>query len=81
MIIDNKKNLRMEKDSISYESLTSMLQSDDRLSDLEKCVVLFQIFTYVGEDIYDKNISNYPNKCSREESENFLIENASFIEY
>ena len=50
----------MEKDSISYESLTSMLQSDDRLSDLEKCVVLFQIFTYVGEDIYDKNISNYP---------------------
>ena len=81
MIIDNKKNLRMEKDSISYESLTSMLKSDDRLNDLEKCVVLFQIFTYVGEDIYDKNISNYPNKCSREESESFLIENASFIEY
>ena len=26
-------------------------------------------------------IENYPGKFSRNESENFLIENASFIEY
>ena len=81
MILDNKKNLMMKKDAISYESLVSMLRSDERLNNLEKCVVLLQIFTYVGEDIYDKNISNYPYKCSRKDSEKFLVENASFIEF
>ena len=81
MILDNKKNLMMKKDAISYESLISMLRSDERLNNLEKCVVLLQMFTYVGEDIYDKNISNYPYKCSRKDSEKFLVENASFIEF
>ncbi len=81
IILDNKKNLRMEKEIISFKSLTNRLINDDRLNDIEKCVVLFQMFTYVGEDIYDENISNYPFKCSRNESEKFLINNASFIEY
>jgi len=57
------------------------LQNDRRLSDLEKCVVLLQMFTYVGDDLYDENIKNYPDKCSREESLNFLIDNASYIDY
>ena len=30
------------------------------------------MFTYVGDDLYDENIKNYPEKLSREESENFL---------
>ena len=53
----------------------------NRLSDLEKCVVLLQIFTFVGDDVYDQNIMNYPGNCSREKSTNFLIDNASYIEY
>ena len=40
-------------------------------SNLEKCVILLQMFTFVGDDIYDENIENYPGKCSRNESENF----------
>ena len=36
---------------------------------------------YVGEDIYEENIKNYPNKCNRGDSEKFLLNNASFIEY
>ena len=81
IILDKRKNLKMASDIISFESLTYELQNDRRLSDLEKCVVLLQMFTYVGDDIYDENIKNYPDKCSREESLNFLIDNASYIDY
>ena len=73
--------MKMKKEYISFQSLSQELEQDDRLSESEKCVVLLQMYTYVGEDIYEDNINNYSEKCSREESEKFLIENASFIEY
>ena len=81
IILDKRKNLKMASDNISFKSLTNELQNDNRLSDLEKCVVLLQIFTFVGDDVYDQNMTNYSGKCSREESTNFLIDNASYIEY
>ena len=81
LIIDKKKNLMMTKDSLSFEKLIQQLYSDRRLNNQEKCVVLLQMFTYVGEDLYDNFINNYPQKCDRDDSEKFLIENASFIEY
>ena len=81
MVIDNKKNLRIESEIISFKSLTEELYKDSRVTDLEKCVILLQMFTFVGDDLYDENIKHYPGKCSREDSEEFLIENASFIEY
>ena len=81
LIIDKKKNLMMTKDSLSFKKLTQQLYSDRRLNNQEKCVVLLQMFTYVGEDLYDNFINNYSQKCDRDDSEKFLIENASFIEY
>jgi len=39
------------------------------------------MFTFVGDDIYDENIKDYPGKCNRKEAEDFIIKNASFIEY
>ena len=81
IILDKKKNLKMESDTVSFKSLTNKLTSDDRLNDLEKCVVLLQMFTFVGNDLYDENIVNYPKKCSRDASRNFLIDNASYVEY
>ena len=81
LIIDKKKNLRMEKEVISFQLLITELEKDKRLSETEKCVVALQMLTYVGEDSYDDYIKLYPKKCSREESEKFLKENASFIEY
>ena len=81
LVIDKKKNLMMVSDESSYQSLINQLVLDNRVSDLEKCVILFQMFTYVGNDIYEENIKNYPNDCSRSDSEKFLISNASFIEY
>ena len=81
MIIDNKKNLQMAEDNLSLQTLTEDLYLDKRLSEIEKCVVLFQMFTFVGNDEYDKNIKNYNGDCDRKSSERFIIENASSIDY
>ena len=81
MILDNKKNMMMKSDSISFKSLTKQIENDGRLNEIEKCVVLLQMFTFVGDDVYDENIKNYSKSCDRGESEQFLIDNASYIEY
>ena len=71
----------MMNDNISFLSLTDKLIKDQRVNELEKCVILLQMFTYVGDDLYEDNIKNYPKECNRDDSEKFLINNASFIEY
>ena len=81
MVIDNRKNLGIQSDYKTFKSLAEELYKDNRLNDLEKCVILLQMFTFVGDDLYDKNIKHYPGRCERSESEIFLIENASYIEY
>ena len=81
MILDNKKKLRMQKDRKTFKSLSDELFNDQRLTSTEKCVVLLQMFTFVGDDLYDENINDYPEKCERYSSEQFLIDNASFIEF
>ena len=51
------------------------------MTDLEKCVVVLQILTFVGDDLYDEYINQYPGTCDRQASEKFLQDNASFIDY
>ncbi len=81
LVLDKKKKLRMVSNKVTFKSLVDQLIIDNRVNDLEKCVILLQMFTYVGNDMYEENIKNYPNECSRSDSEKFLINNASFIEY
>jgi para-nitrobenzyl esterase len=81
MVLDNRKNLKMHKDDFSFFSLSKDLYKEDALTDLEKCVVLLQMLTYVGDDLYDQYANAYPGKCDRNESEKFLKDNASFIDY
>ncbi len=81
LVIDSKNNLKIKDDIQTFESLSKELYKDSRVNELEKCVILLQMFTFVGNDFYDENIKYYPGKCERSEAENFLIENASFIEY
>jgi para-nitrobenzyl esterase len=81
MILDNRKNLKMHKDEFSFFSLSKDLYKEDALTDLEKCVVLLQMLTYVGDDLYDQYVHDYPGECDRGESEQFLKDNASFIDY
>ena len=81
MILDNKKNIKMHKDKFSFSSLTKDLYKEDALTDIEKCVVLFQMLTYVGDDLYDQYVRDYPGKCNRAESEQFIKDNDSFVDY
>ena len=81
IIIDKKSNLEMQTDNVSYQSLANELYKDKRVSSLEKCVILLQMFTFVGNDIYNNEIKNYQGQCDRKDSEQFLKDNASFIDY
>ena len=81
MILDNRKNLKMHKDEFSFFSLSKDLYQENALTNLEKCVVLLQMLTYVGDDLYDQYANAYPGKCDRGESEKFLKDNASFVDY
>ncbi len=81
MILDNKKNLELESGLNTFKSLSEELYYDERLTDLEKCVILLQMFTFVGDDLYDENIEHYPGSCKRSDATQFLKDNASFIEY
>ena len=81
LIIDKKKHLQMSYDTNTFESLMDDLYLDIRLDDLEKCVVLLQILTFVGNDLYDEKSKRYKGQCDRKASEKFLIDNASYIEY
>ena len=81
IILDNKSNLKMQSTQNTFKSLAKELYEDKRVNTLEKCVILLQMLTFVGNDLYDENIKHYPGKCNRSDAENFLIENASFIEY
>jgi hypothetical protein len=65
----------------SYKQLVQELNIDNRVTELERCVILYQIGTYVGNDIFD-DISKYANFiCNREDAKNFLKENSVFISY
>tara|TARA_Y100000768_G_scaffold380151_1_gene356856 strand:+ start:644 stop:2377 length:1734 start_codon:yes stop_codon:yes gene_type:complete len=81
LVLDKKKNLRMQESSATFRSLSEELFNDQRVNDLEKCVILLQMFTFVGDDIYDENIKNYRGNCNRNEAEQFIKDNASYIEY
>jgi para-nitrobenzyl esterase len=81
MILDNRKNLRMSKDQNSFKSLVNDLYYEEDITDLEKCVVLLQMLTFVGDDLYDDYVNSYPGECNRKDAEEFLKANASFIDY
>ena len=81
MVLDNRKNLKMDKDQNSFKSLVNDLYYEKDITDLEKCVVLLQMLTFVGDDLYDDYVNFYPGQCNRDDAENFLRANASFIDY
>ena len=81
MILDNRKNLKMSSSNDTLKTLSEELYLDERLNELEKCVIALQMYTYVGNDLYDENIKDYPGRCDRESSEKFIMDNASVIEY
>jgi len=81
MILDNKRNMKVVNSDTTYKKLVEELNLDTRVSELERCVILYQMGTFVGNDILDE-ISKYADfSCKREDSRKFLDENANFISY
>ena len=81
LILDNKRNMKIINSYTSYKELVEQLNYDARVNELERCVILYQMGTFVGNDIFNeiKQFSNFD--CDRKEARNFLEANANFIEY
>ena len=81
LILDNKRNMKIINSYTSYKELVEQLNHDARVNELERCVILYQMGTFVGNDIFNeiKQFSNFD--CDRKEARNFLEANANFIEY
>ena len=54
---------------------------DTRLNKIEKCVVFYQMTTFVGDDIFDSLIKYYNGICKKSDAQAFLKENDSFIDF
>ena len=81
MILDSVKNMKMTNSFTTYNSLVKELSVDTRVNEIERCVILYQMGTFVGNDIFD-DISKYATfQCKRSDAQKFLKENDSFISY
>ena len=81
IVIDNKPNLKMNYLKNTFNKLITELNADDRLNEIEKCVVFFQVTTFVGEDIYDDHIKNFSGNCTRSDAMAFIKEHSSYIDF
>jgi para-nitrobenzyl esterase len=81
LILDNKKSMKLSNLFVTYKLLVEQLNNDARVNELEKCVILYQMGTFVGNDIFN-DIKNYSSfECERKDARNFLEANANFIQY
>ena len=81
LILDNKMNMKIANAYTSYKELVEQLNYDARVNELERCVILYQMGTFVGNDIFNeiKQFSNFD--CDRKDAKKFLEANASYIDY
>ena len=81
LILDNKRNMKLVNSDISYKELVEQLNFDNRVNQLEKCVILYQMGTFVGNDIFNeiKQFSNF--NCDKKDARDFLEANSDFIEF
>jgi para-nitrobenzyl esterase len=81
MVLDNRKNLKLNNGIKSFNDLLLELSSDKRINDQEKCVILYQMGTLIGNNIYKKLESNFDIPCDHNLSKDFLRNNASYVNY
>ena len=81
IILDRKRNMKTIEISSSYKELIEELNEDTRVNNIEKCVILYQMGSLVGNDIFDKLIKYARFSCKKSDAIIFLDDNDSFIEY
>tara|TARA_B100001939_G_scaffold61781_1_gene50752 strand:+ start:245 stop:2011 length:1767 start_codon:yes stop_codon:yes gene_type:complete len=81
MILDKKRNMHVSNFSTNFIDLVLELNFDDRVNEIEKCVILYQISSLVGNNIFNELIHYADFMCTKSDAINFLEANDSFIEY
>ena len=81
MILDKRSDMRMSKFNTDINSLITELELSSVINSREQCALLFQITTFVGEDIFDDYQNRLDNKCTRVLARGFLDENSGVIDF
>jgi hypothetical protein len=81
MILDKRSAMRMNKFNKDLSSLIAELELSSVINEREQCALLFQITTFVGEDVFDDYQNSLDGKCTRELARGFLDENSGVIDF
>ena len=81
IVLDKKRNMKTIEITSSYKTLIEELNDDSRVNNVEKCVIVYQMGSIVGNDIFNKLIKDATFPCKKSNAIKFLEENESFIEY
>ena len=81
MILDKRSEMRMNKFDKNLNSLITELELSTVVDAREQCALLFQITTFVGEDIFDNYQNRLDGKCNRGLARGFLDENSGVIDF
>ena len=81
MILDKRSDMRMSKFTKDINSLITELELSSVINSREQCTLLFQITTFVGEDIFDDYQDRLDGGCTRDLAREFLDENCGVIDF
>ena len=81
IVLDKKRNMKTIEINFTYKTLVEELNEDQRVNNVEKCVILYQMSSLVGNDIFNQLIKDATFPCKKSDAIKFLEENDSFIEY
>ena len=81
MILDKRSNLGITNFNKNLDSLITELELSSVINPREKCALLFQITTFVGEDIFDNYQDRLNGKCTKILAKAFLNENNGVIDF
>ena len=81
MILDKRSDMRMSKFNKDINSLITELELSSVINSREQCALLFQITTFVGEDIFDDYQDRLDGACTRGLAREFLDENSGVIDF
>ena len=81
MILDKRSNLGITNFNKNLDSLITELELSSVINSREKCALLFQVTTFVGEDIFDDYQDRLDGKCTKNLAKAFLDENSGVIDF
>ena len=81
MILDKRSNLGITNFNKNLDSLITELELSSVINSREKCALLFQVTTFVGEDIFNDYQDRLDGKCTKNLAKAFLDENSGVIDF